>query len=94
MIRAMLDTLDTRRFRSIVDVLRLAVMAGTSFYGAGSAPRIVPLSRSQRRLKPPQGLQEAARRRRQIQRGQLTVSNGLVSPMGAYCTGYLTRHAA
>ncbi len=55
-----------------------------SFLGIPFAPRIYPLSPRWRFPNsgrgPHQGAQEMARRRRQIERGTLTVSNGLVLP--------------
>lgn len=73
----MYNRLGSRRFVSVVAALHAAAIAGTSFYGTGSAARIVPLSNSHGPWKPHQGAQEIARRRRQILRGQLTTSNGL-----------------
>lgn len=66
----------SRRFAAITAVLRMAAMLGTPF-GEMSARRIVPLGKGQR-WKPHQGANEIARRRRQIEEGMLTVSNGLV----------------
>lgn len=70
---------DSRRFARVVDALRLATISGTRFM-SHNAPRIVPLSNKRRRawFWPHQGSQEMARRRRQIEKGMLTVSNGLV----------------
>ncbi len=47
-------------------------------WGLGSAPRLHPLApRPVRWSRPHCGAQECARRRRQIERGTLTASNGL-----------------
>lgn len=57
---------------------QLAILAAAFGMAFGrSCRRIVPLSRSHGCWKPHRGVSEMARRRRQIERGQLTASNGL-----------------
>lgn len=78
---------DPRRFRAIPAILRAAAVLGTPFYNY-SASRIVPLTRydgsimSYKRTYH-RGEQETARRRRQVERGTLTASNGLALRLGS-----------
>lgn len=79
----MYNRLGSRRFVSIVAALHAAAVAGISFYGGAGCARIVAKRHKRPHwYGPHQGVNEMARRRRQIERGTLTASNGLCISKG------------
>lgn len=74
MIKAMLNS---RRFQNIIAVMKMKAAQGIPAF-CSDVRRVVPLTpRASVWWLPHQGVGEMARRRRQIERGQLTASNGL-----------------
>lgn len=69
--------LNSRRFQNIIAIMKMKAAQGIPAFQSDT-PRIVAKRhrRPHWRL-PHQGVNEMARRRRQIERGQLTASNGL-----------------
>lgn len=69
------------RFRNMMSVLAMAATLGTPF-GSSTARIVAKRHRRPHWTRPHQGAGEMARRRRHIEKGTLTASNGLCTSNG------------